>query len=54
MRQARLEVSIATVMVGIFLLFIIGNPKVFTRFDIYYSFMSTIPFFGIMQKRVTS
>jgi simple sugar transport system permease protein len=53
MRQARLELSIAAVMVGIYLLFIIGNPKVFTRFDIYYSFMSTIPFFGIMALAMT-
>jgi simple sugar transport system permease protein len=53
MRQARLELSITAVMVGIFLLFIIGNPKVFTRFDIYYSFMSTIPFFGIMALAMT-
>jgi simple sugar transport system permease protein len=52
-RQARLELSIAAVMVGIYLLFIIGNPKVFTRFDIYYSFMSTIPFFGIMALAMT-
>jgi len=53
MRQARLELSIAAVMVGIFLLFIVGNPTVFTRFDIYYSFMSTIPFFGIMALAMT-
>ncbi len=53
LRQARLELSIAAVLVGIFLLFIIGNPKVFTRFDIYYSFMSTIPFFGIMALAMT-
>jgi simple sugar transport system permease protein len=53
MRQARLELSIIAVMVGIYLLFIIGNPRVFTRFDIYYSFMSTIPFFGIMALAMT-
>ena len=52
-RQARLEISIAAVLAGIFLLFIIGNPKVFTRFDIYYSFLSTIPFFGIMALAMT-
>lgn len=52
-RQARLELSITAVMVGIYLLFIIGNPKVFTGFDIYYSFMSTIPFFGIMALAMT-
>lgn len=53
LRQARLELSIAAVLAGIYLLFIIGNPKVFTRFDIYYSFMSTIPFFGIMALAMT-
>ncbi len=55
-RLLRLEISITAVLVGIFLLFInpiIGNPKVFTRFDIYYSFMSTIPFFGIMALAIT-
>ena len=52
-RQARLEISITAVLVGVYLLFIIGNPKVFTRFDIYYSFMSTIPFFGIMALAMT-
>lgn len=52
-RQLRLEISIAAVLVGIYLLFIIGNPRVFTHFDIYYSFMSTIPFFGIMALAMT-
>ena len=52
-RQAKLELSIAAVLAGIYLLFVIGNPKVFTRFDIYYSFMSTIPFFGIMALAMT-
>lgn len=53
LRLLRLEISITAVVAGIFLLFIIGNPKVFTRFDIYYSFMSTIPFFGIMALAMT-
>ena len=53
LRQTRLDISITAVLVGIYLLFIIGNPKVFTRFDIYYSFMSTIPFFGIMALAMT-
>jgi simple sugar transport system permease protein len=52
-QQARLEISIAAVLVGIFLLYVIGNPSVFARFDIYYSFMSTIPFFGIMALAMT-
>lgn len=45
--------SIAAVFFGILLLYIIGNPKVFIHFDIYYSFMSTIPFFGIMALAMT-
>lgn len=53
LRLLRLEVSITAVVAGIFLLFIVGNPKVFTRFDIYYSFMSTIPLFGIMALAMT-
>ncbi len=53
MREMRLELSITSVLVGIFLLFIIGNPQTFTRFDIYYSFMSTIPFSGILALALT-
>lgn len=52
-RAAKLDISITAVFVGIFLLFLIGNPKVFTRFDIYYSFLSTIPLFGIMALSIT-
>ena len=52
-RELRLELSILGVFVGIFLLFIIGNPRTFTSFDIYYSFMSTIPFSGIMALAAT-
>jgi simple sugar transport system permease protein len=53
LRLLTLDISITAVVAGIFLLFIVGNPKVFTRFDIYYSFMSTIPFFGIMALAMT-
>jgi len=52
-RELRLELSILGVFIGIFALFLIGNPDTFTRFDIYYSFMSTIPFSGIMALSVT-
>jgi simple sugar transport system permease protein len=52
-RELRLELSITGVLVGIFLLFILGSPQTFTRFDIYYSFMSTIPFSGIMALAIT-
>jgi len=52
-RELRLEISILGVFIGIFLLFLIGSPRTFTRFDIYYSFMSTIPFSGIMALAIT-
>ena len=52
-RELRLELSITGVLFGIFLLFLIGSPEVFSRFDIYYSFMSTIPFSGIMALAIT-
>jgi len=51
--KMRYELAIIIVAVFIFLIFIIGNPKVFTRFDIYYSFMSTIPFVGILALSLT-
>ncbi len=44
----KIEFSILIVFVGIFLLYFIGNTKVFSQFNIYYSFMSTIPMTGII------
>ena len=52
-RLLRLEIAITAVLVGIFLLFIIGNPRVFTHFPIYSSLMSTIPLWGIMALAMT-
>jgi simple sugar transport system permease protein len=52
-RELRLELSISGVLIGIFLLFLFGSPQTFSRFDIYYSFMSTIPFSGIMALAIT-
>ena len=52
-RELKLELSITGVLVGIFLLFLFGSPQTFSRFDIYYSFMSTIPFSGIMALAIT-
>jgi simple sugar transport system permease protein len=45
--------SIMVVFIAIFSLFMIGNPEVFTSFDIYRSFKSTIPFFGILALALT-
>lgn len=44
----KIEFSILIVFAGIFLLYFIGNPRVFSQFNIYYSFMSTIPMTGII------
>jgi simple sugar transport system permease protein len=52
-REMRLELSILGVFIGIYLIFLIGNPSTFTRFDIYYAFISTIPFSAIMALAVT-
>jgi len=56
LRALKLEISITIVLIVIFLLFVnpwFGNPMVFTHFNIYYAFMSTIPFFGIMALSLT-
>ena len=51
--EHKLELSILLVFIAMFAAFLIGNPAVFSRYDIYYSFMSTIPFFGIMALSMT-
>ena len=53
MREIRMELSILGVLIGIFVIFFIGNFQVFSKFDIYYSFMSTIPFSGVMALAMT-
>ena len=53
LKEYKLEISILVVFIVIFALFLIGNPRVFTHFDIYYSFMSTIPFTGILALSMT-
>jgi simple sugar transport system permease protein len=52
-RELRLELSILLVMALIYTLFFVFAPRVYSRLDIYYSFMSTIPFFGIMALSIT-
>mgnify|MGYP000707664069 FL=1 len=52
-RETKIEISIVIVFFLIYLLFLLGSPDVFTRFDIYYSFMSTIPFIGILALAMT-
>ncbi len=52
-RLYKLELSIFAVFTIISGLFFFGNPQVFSRFDIYYSFMCTIPFTGILALSLT-
>lgn len=52
-RRHKLDISIFGVMALVFLTFLIGNPRVFLGLDIYYSFMSTIPLFGLMALSMT-
>jgi len=42
--ESRLQLSILGVLIIVFVLFTIGNPRTFLSYRIYYAFMSTIPF----------
>jgi len=51
--EHRLQISIFGVLLIIFTAFIIGNPKTFLSYNIYYAFMSIIPFTMILATSVT-
>lgn len=51
--EARVEVANIVVLVVVFAVFFIGAPDVFFQYNIYYSFMSTIPEIGILALSVT-
>ncbi len=53
LKGLKLEISIFIVFIIVYGVFLIGNPRVFTNYDIYYSFMSTIPFTGILALAMT-
>jgi simple sugar transport system permease protein len=44
----KIQIAITLILAGLYLLFLTSNPDVFLRYDIYRSFMSTMPFFGIL------
>ena len=44
----RLQVSIFSILVGLVIIYVVGNPLAFTSFPLYRAFMSTMPFFGII------
>jgi len=51
--QHQLQISVLLVFLGVLILFIIGSPKTFLSGNIYYAFMSNIPFFGILALSLT-
>ena len=53
MGKIRVDFYVLAVAILIFLGFFIGAPSVYSRADIYYALMSTIPFFGIMSLWIT-
>jgi len=52
-RENKSQISVILVLFGIFILFTIGSPQTFLSYNIYYSFMSTIPFFAVMALSLT-
>ena len=51
--EHKLQLSIFIILVALWGLFIIGSPRTFLRYDIYHSFMSTIPFSAVMALALT-
>lgn len=52
-RQNRIELSITAIFIVLYAIFIIGAPEVYTKLGIYRSFMSTLPFMGVMALAAT-
>ncbi len=52
-RDYKLQLSIFGILLILYAVFLIGNPMVFSHFAIYQSFMTTMPFFGIMALSAT-
>lgn len=53
MSESKLQLSILAVLIIVFIIFIIGNPRTFLSYRIYYAFMSTIPFSAILALSLT-
>ncbi|OGD35637.1 sugar ABC transporter permease [Candidatus Atribacteria bacterium RBG_16_35_8] len=51
--ESKIQLSILGVLVIVFVIFIIGNPRTFLSYRIYYAFMSTIPFSAILALSLT-
>ncbi len=52
-RELKIHTSVILVFIVMFITYLIINPKVFLNYNIYSSFMSTIPFLGIMALAIT-
>ncbi|WP_445680955.1 ABC transporter permease [Radicibacter daui] len=52
-RQNRIEVAITVIFAILYAIFLIGAPEVYTQFGIYRSFMSTMPYIGVMALAAT-
>ena len=52
-RRYRFQISIITLLLALYAVFIIGDPRTYLSFNIYRSFMISIPFFGIMAMAAT-
>ena len=53
MQRYRIQLSTLTMLVVLYAAFIIGQPQTYLSFDIYRSFMVSIPFFGVMALSAT-
>jgi simple sugar transport system permease protein len=51
--ESKLQISIFFVLIFLFLAFAIGNPRTFLSYNIYYAFMSIIPFAAIISIALT-
>ncbi len=51
--ESKLQISIFCVLLLVFLAFIIANPRTFLSYNIYYAFMSIIPFAAILSIALT-
>jgi len=52
-QRYRVQISTVTMLVLLYIVFVVFAPDVYLRFDIYRSFMISIPFFGIMAIAMT-
>lgn len=49
----RFQISITALLVILYIIFIVGDPRTYLSFNIYRSFMISIPFFGLMAMAAT-